>query len=606
MTIASDIQKLAPGNLVELFELDASAIGGTVYRFHAGTNELQSPVVWQGNIYTPYPVEASGFEWSGRGTLPQPQVRVANIFGLISALCLQHDDLVGAKLIRRRTFVKYLDAINFSGVNLYTYSEQFGHANWTKYNASVAAAPAVPAPDGTATASKLIAVVGQAEHVVIQDVTVSVPGPVGIASIYFRQAEYRYGVIRYYQPSMVGYVCAVFDLQLGTVVYESSDIISTGIESVGNGWYRCYAAGIDDFLTTGKIYSQFIGAPAVNASATHGYNGDGVSGVYAWGAQLEVWPGLHNNMVNNPEAFGTGWTPTYCTVTTNAIAAPDGSVTAEKLTEATGTGNHGVTKGVAGVNIGNTYTASIHVKAAGCGFAYFWMDNGAGVGHTLELNLSTGDVRFTRLTSGIYYTATSGYAVETGDGWWRMVMTTTPLQYTSMEMRLYMSRTQYTSGAYGTPSYAGDNISGISAWGAKFELGSGVTAYVPMRPDTYQKTAATHNPTADPTAGFADEVWFINRKSGENKIFAEFELSTSFDVQGVKIPRRQTIQNVCPWKYKSAECGYVPGAMFTDADVSTANPALDKCGKRLASCKLRFGTYAQLPYGGFPGVGLTR
>jgi hypothetical protein len=31
----------------------------------------------------------------------------------------------------------------------------------------------------------------------------------------------------------------------------------------------------------------------------------------------------------------------------------------------------------------------------------------------------------------------------------------------------------------------------------------------------------------------------------------------------------------------------------------------DICGKRLSSCKLRFGKGAQLPFGGFPGVGLT-
>ncbi|TCS68254.1 hypothetical protein EDC61_1305, partial [Sulfuritortus calidifontis] len=30
------------------------------------------------------------------------------------------------------------------------------------------------------------------------------------------------------------------------------------------------------------------------------------------------------------------------------------------------------------------------------------------------------------------------------------------------------------------------------------------------------------------------------------------------------------------------------------------------CGKRLASCKLRFGPYAELPFGGFPAVGLLR
>ncbi len=115
MTIESDIQKLAPGKLVELFELDPTALGGTTVYFHSGLNELGAAVVWQGVTYQPYPVEASGFELSGRGTMPQPRMRVADVTSVITALCLELDDLLGAKITRRRTLVKYLDAVNFSG-----------------------------------------------------------------------------------------------------------------------------------------------------------------------------------------------------------------------------------------------------------------------------------------------------------------------------------------------------------------------------------------------------------------------------------------------------------------------------------------------------------
>jgi len=115
VTIAQDIQSLAPGALVELFDLDATAIGGTINRFHAGTNSLRTAVVWQGNTYSPWPVEATGFDINGKGQLPTPHVKVANIGGLVTALTLAHDDLIGAKVTRRRTFAKYLDAVNFSG-----------------------------------------------------------------------------------------------------------------------------------------------------------------------------------------------------------------------------------------------------------------------------------------------------------------------------------------------------------------------------------------------------------------------------------------------------------------------------------------------------------
>lgn len=117
--IETDIQKLEPGAIVELFELDLTALGGTVLRFHAGTNALRANVTWAGNVYTAFPVDASGFEWNGQGQAPRPSLRVANVVGSITALILMYEDLVGAKVTRVRTLAKYLDAVNFpGGINL--------------------------------------------------------------------------------------------------------------------------------------------------------------------------------------------------------------------------------------------------------------------------------------------------------------------------------------------------------------------------------------------------------------------------------------------------------------------------------------------------------
>lgn len=114
-TLAQDIQGLAPGSIVELFELDATAIGGDLLRFHAGTNGLRQPVVWQGNTYTPFPIEASGFEFNGQGQLPRPSIRAANVTGLLGVLVRNYQDLLGARVTRKRTLAKYLDAVNFPG-----------------------------------------------------------------------------------------------------------------------------------------------------------------------------------------------------------------------------------------------------------------------------------------------------------------------------------------------------------------------------------------------------------------------------------------------------------------------------------------------------------
>lgn len=115
MTIQAEIHKLAPGAMVELFEIDSTALGGTVTRLHAGTNSLQTAVVWQGNTYQPFPIEVKGYEVTGKGQIPRPTVRVANVNGLIGALVRDLDDMIGAKFTRKRTLVKFLDAANFPG-----------------------------------------------------------------------------------------------------------------------------------------------------------------------------------------------------------------------------------------------------------------------------------------------------------------------------------------------------------------------------------------------------------------------------------------------------------------------------------------------------------
>lgn len=114
------------------------------------------------------------------------------------------------------------------------------------------------------------------------------------------------------------------------------------------------------------------------------------------------------------------------------------------------------------------------------------------------------------------------------------------------------------------------------------------------------------NPTADATASFDDDVFYIDRKAAENRDMVEFELAAALDLTGVDLPRRQIVQNVCPWKYRSAECSYAGTAYFNANDVPVASAALDVCGKRLSSCKARFGQYAELPYGGFPAAGLIK
>lgn len=113
--IPADIQSLNPSAVIELFIVDLTALGDTLYRFHAGTNELKQNLVWQGNTYQAWPAEAKGFDLSTSGTSPRPKLVLGNALGTISALILAYNDCVGAKVTRKRTLKKYLDAVNFTG-----------------------------------------------------------------------------------------------------------------------------------------------------------------------------------------------------------------------------------------------------------------------------------------------------------------------------------------------------------------------------------------------------------------------------------------------------------------------------------------------------------
>ncbi|MBM9912439.1 MULTISPECIES: phage minor tail protein L [Stenotrophomonas] len=118
------------------------------------------------------------------------------------------------------------------------------------------------------------------------------------------------------------------------------------------------------------------------------------------------------------------------------------------------------------------------------------------------------------------------------------------------------------------------------------------------------------NPTADHAEHFPDEVWFIERKIGEDKQTVEFELTTAIDLNGEQLPGRQIIAGMCGWLvrggYRGPYCGYNGPAVADGDDVATDDPARDQCGGRVRSCKMRFGQDKPLPYGGFPAAGLLR
>ncbi|MFK9969846.1 phage minor tail protein L [Klebsiella pneumoniae] len=129
MSLHADYQKLEPGDEIRLFEIDGSAFNmGDVLYFHgyniphteaeilaAGGDESKLPaksIWWQGTEYKAWPCQLEGIESSTSGSDAQPTLRVGNIDGSISALCLHYDDLAMARVIIHETQKQYLDARN--------------------------------------------------------------------------------------------------------------------------------------------------------------------------------------------------------------------------------------------------------------------------------------------------------------------------------------------------------------------------------------------------------------------------------------------------------------------------------------------------------------
>lgn len=171
--------------------------------------------------------------------------------------------------------------------------------------------------------------------------------------------------------------------------------------------------------------------------------------------------------------------------------------------------------------------------------------------------------------------------------------------------------------------------------------------------------------TPDPTATYPDDIFYVNRKVLENNQVVQFELASNLELDGVQLPRRQIIANICPFRFRDPEtCGY-SGAPIADRNNKTFlgaggygfssltdrgeynssttyasgdyiyivsqlpqtygdklfyvcnsasvtgnsnspinNPGLwlaDACAKNPAGCKLHFPNQP-LPFGGYPGV----
>jgi hypothetical protein len=174
------------------------------------------------------------------------------------------------------------------------------------------------------------------------------------------------------------------------------------------------------------------------------------------------------NLVQYPEQLENSyWSKNSCSIISNAIVAPDGTTTADKIVENTTNAIHSVSSfPLTGLASGITTAFSVYLKAGERSFASVF-SVGNSVRACLRIDLINGLIT-QQVVSGI--NINSANITPVGNGWFRVSLCST----SAVNINLGFSVSTEIDGTIDAnqgDSYLGDGISGIYAWGLKVNQG---------------------------------------------------------------------------------------------------------------------------------------
>ena len=154
--------------------------------------------------------------------------------------------------------------------NKVTVSEDFSNSVWVKSNSTVSLS-SISTPNGDLNSYKLVeSDTNSSPHITFGNSSTSDMS----FSVFAKSAERTFVQL---QAAGVGNTDCVFDLSNGTILIEEANA-TANIKNYGNGWYRC-SVSYSASGTNNSVIKLYNGGDS--------YQGDGSSGLYIWGAQLE-------------------------------------------------------------------------------------------------------------------------------------------------------------------------------------------------------------------------------------------------------------------------------------------------------------------------------
>jgi len=412
-------------------------------------------------------------------------------------LGFRYDETEGVFFPREMTFSRASDGtrVNPDGLiervpyNLAQYSEELSNAVWTKLFATITS-NATTAPNGTLTADKVVEdTTANTLHRCGQGAIAVTSGSKYTFSFYAKAAE-RF-ILELQRINTSGTVFnsiseTVVNLTNGTIS-AGSNIDSSSITSVGNGWYR-----ISLTLTAIATGSGGLNIGLCDANGDYLYTGNGVSGAYIWGFQVNegstakdyfpttnrqdiaridyssgtgallLEPQRTNLMTYSEQFDNAAWTKENATITANSVISPSGLQDADTLTDNTTSGRHRLQSQSISFVSGTTYTYSVFVKKNSNG-RFLLINAASGANARAVLNLDT--LEITNING-------TGAVEDFGNGWYRFSVTGTATITAGQTTYIQMQNSA------SDVTYVGDGSS-FYLWGAQIESGSYSTSYIP-------------------------------------------------------------------------------------------------------------------------------